>query len=312
MREIMKLNLILLLIITFGFAYNGSITGVSYFDYTRENDASAFNFNRQYFIYAIEMSNDIKFKVVFDVGRTNKGTVDFCEDDSCEEKSEDTRLFVFLKKAQLDYKTKWGNTQLGLIGTNTYGVQEKNWGYRFIEKSALDKNKFVSTVDLGVGLSKNLMSNLNLGIQYLNGEGYKEPEMNYIQKLNLNINYGEANLLKNNGKNVGFIYSTDLTKTSPLTILSLYGGFAFKGIRIGTELDYSDEKELTSVYLNYLINQKVNIFSRYDILDKDNDKDTFFIAGLVYNCGSGILVSPNIRKSNADDLVYKLNFQFTF
>ena len=127
----MKLNLILLFIITFGFAYNGSITGVTYFDYTRENYESAFNFNRQYFNYAIEMSNDVKFKVVFDVGRANKGTVDFCEDDSCEEKSEDTRLIVFLKKAQLDYKTKWGNTQLGLIGTNTYGVQEKKLGISF-------------------------------------------------------------------------------------------------------------------------------------------------------------------------------------
>ena len=26
---------------------------------------------------------------------------------------------------------------LGLIGMNTFGVQEKNWGYRFIEKSPL-------------------------------------------------------------------------------------------------------------------------------------------------------------------------------
>ena len=60
MRKIMKKNLILLSIITFGFAYNGSITGVTYFDYTCENDASAFNFNRQYFNYAIEMSNNEK------------------------------------------------------------------------------------------------------------------------------------------------------------------------------------------------------------------------------------------------------------
>ena len=68
----MKKNLILLSIITFGFAYNGSITGVTYFDYTCENDASTFNFNRQYFNYAIEMSNDIKLRIVFDAGRTNE------------------------------------------------------------------------------------------------------------------------------------------------------------------------------------------------------------------------------------------------
>ena len=185
----MKKKLILLFIITFGFSYNGSITGVTYFDYTWENDVSAFNFNRQYFNYAIEMSNDMKFKVVFDVGRTANGTVESCKLGVCEENLEDTRLLVFLKKAQLDYKCNWGKTSWGLIGTNTYDVQEKNWGYRFIEKSALDKNKFVSTADLGVGFSKNFMSNLNVGIQYLNGEGYKSPEINFIQKLTIPLNF---------------------------------------------------------------------------------------------------------------------------
>ncbi|MBT5955138.1 MAG: hypothetical protein HN820_01335 [Candidatus Marinimicrobia bacterium] len=302
----MKKVTILLSLFTFVFAYNGSITGVTYFDYTRENDASAFNFNRQYFSYSIDMSNDAKFKVVFDVGRTNKAT------DELENNIEDTRLVTFLKKAQLDHKCEWGMTNLGLIGTNTYGIQEKNWGYRFIEKSALDKNKFVSTADLGVGVSMNFLNNFNVGIQYLNGEGYKSPEINYIQKINLNVNYGETNLSKNSGANLGVVYSSELTEDSPLTLFSLYGGFAFRGIRFGTELDISDEKALTSVYLNYLVNRKVSIFSRYDVLEEDSDKDKFFISGLVYNCGSGILISPNIRKSNKDELVYKLNFQFTF
>ena len=302
----MKNIIILLSIFTIGFPYNGSITGITYFDYTRENDASAFNFNRQYFSYSIDMSNDAKLNIVFDVGRANKAT------DELGNNIEDTRLVTFLKKAQLDHKCEWGMTNLGLIGTNTYGIQEKNWGYRFIEKSALDKNKFVSTADLGVGVSMNLLNNLNVGMQYLNGEGYKSPEINYIQKINLNVNYGEANLSKNSGTNLGVVYSSELTEDSPLTLFSLYGGFAFRGIRFGTELDISDEKALTSVYLNYLVNRKVSIFSRYDVLEEDSDKDKFFISGLVYNCGSGILISPNIRKSNKDELVYKLNFQFTF
>jgi hypothetical protein len=156
------------------------------------------------------------------------------------------------------------------------------------------------------------MSNLNVGIQYLNGEGYKSPEINFIQKLNLNINYGEMNLLENNGANLGFIYSTDLTETLPSTLFSIYGGFAFKGTRVGIESDFSDDKELTSAYLNYIIDRKVSIFLRYDNLNEHKVKDTYLISGLVYDCGSGILVSPNIRKSNKDDLVYKLNFQFRF
>ena len=302
----MKNIIILFSIFTIGFPYNGSITGLTYFDYTRENSASAFNFERQYFNYDIQMSNDVKFKVLFDVGRTNQVT------DSLKNNIEDTRLVVFLKKAQIDYICEWFNTSFGLITTNTYGVQEKNWGFRFIEKSAMDKNKFVKTADLGVGFSKNIINDLNIGIQYLNGEGYKSPELNSIQKLNLNINYGEINLLENNGANLGFIYSTDLTETLPSTLFSIYGGFAFKGTRVGIESDFSDDKELTSAYLNYIIDRKVSIFLRYDNLNEHKVKDTYLISGLVYDCGSGILVSPNIRKSNKDDLVYKLNFQFRF
>jgi len=307
----MKKNLFLLSIITFGFAYNGSITGVTYFEYTRENGADSFNFNRQYFNYAIPMSNNMKFTAVFDVARTNKVTDEFGNN------REDTRLVMFLKKAQLDYKTKWGNTQLGLIGTNTYGVQEKNWGYRFIQKSAIDKNGFSPTTDLGIGFSKNLMSSLNVDVQYLNGEGYKSPELNFIQRFSMNINYGEMNLIKNNGINLGFVFSTDLTENSPITMNSLYGAIALKGFRVGIEFDAMNQEEqtsiLTSTYINYHVNSKIDIFSRIDLMD-DVDRGTYIISGLMYNCGSGLLVSPNIRNENNDigDFIYSLNFQFMF
>ena len=303
MRKIMKKNLILLSIITFGFAYNGSITGMTYFDYTRENGTSAFNFNRQYFNYAIEMSNDIKLKVVFDAGRTN------------ELDEEDVRLVIFLKKAQLDYKTKWGNIQLGLIGTNSYGVQEKNWGYRFIEKSAMDKNKFVSTADLGIGFSRKIFDNLNLGIQIVNGEGYKRPQSDNYEKLSINTTYGERNLPKNEGFNIGITFTSENTTS----MLSMFGGFSFNGLRVGAESDFLTENNiihnLTSLTSGYSINNKIDAFARYDVLENDGDVFKYYISGIVYNCGSGLLVSPNVRTTNdddTDDFVYSLNFQFTF
>ena len=303
MRKIMKKNLILLSIITFGFAYNGSITGVTYFDYTCENDASAFNFNRQYFNYAIEMSNDIKFKVVFDAGRTNELNV------------EDTRLIIFLKKAQLDYKTKWGNTQLGLIGTNSYGVQEKNWGYRFIEKSAIDKNGFSYATDLGIGFSREIKDKLNFNIQLINGEGYKRPQSDKYEKLSINTTYGERNLSNNEGFNIGITFTSENTTS----MLSMFGGFSFNGLRVGAESDFLTGnniiQNLTSLTSVYSINNKINAFARYDVLENDDDVFKYCISGIVYNCGSGLLVSPNVRTTNdddTDDFVYSINFQFTF
>ena len=65
----------------------------------------------------------------------------------------------------------------------------------------------------------------------------------------------------------------------------------------------------------YSINNKIDAFTRYDVLENDDDEFKYFISGIVYDCGSGLLVSPNVRTTNdddTDDFVYSLNFQFTF
>ena len=142
----------------------GKIDGVTYFDFSSSDDSTAFNFQRQYFGYGGDISDHVSFTVLFDVGRTDKIP------------GEDNRLVAFLKKAQINYKSSLGKFNFGLIGMNTYGVQEKNWGYRFIEKSAIDKNEFSSTADIGMGFSKSLIDNLNLSLQIVNGEGFKKPQ----------------------------------------------------------------------------------------------------------------------------------------
>ena len=146
----------------------GKISGVTYFDFSATDTKSAFNFQRQYFGYGGEVSDQVSYKILFDVGRTNVGAAIVEKDTSY--KSEDTRLVVFLKKAQVNYKSSFGKFNFGLIGMNTYGIQESNWGYRFIEKSAIDKYKFSATADIGVGFSRSLIDNLNLSILFVNGE----------------------------------------------------------------------------------------------------------------------------------------------
>ena len=154
----MKNLITLITCFTISVAADGKIGGVTYFDYTNSEEKSAFNFNRQYFSYTGDDAENINYKIIFDVGRINKIV------DTEGKATEDTRLVAFLKKAQIDYKTSYGKVSMGLIGTNTYGVQEKNWGYRFIEKSAIDKYGFSSTVDLGIGISKSLINKLNMSL----------------------------------------------------------------------------------------------------------------------------------------------------
>ena len=61
-----------------------------------------------------------------------------------------------------------------LIGMNMFNVQEKTWGNRFIEKTALDFAGWSSSADLGFGISKDLFNNISLSFLMTNGEGYKK------------------------------------------------------------------------------------------------------------------------------------------
>ena len=320
----MKYLITLITCLTISVAAEGRIGGVTYFDYSNSEEKSAFNFNRQYFSYTGDNAENINYKIVFDVGRTNVGAAVIEKDLSY--KSEDTRLVVFLKKAQIDYKISCNEVSMGLIGTNTYGVQEKNWGYRFIEKSAIDGYGFSSTADIGVGFSRLLIENLHTSLQVVNGEGFKQPQGDKYHKISFNTTYGERKINKNDGYNAGIVYSTEATESDTTNMISAFGGFAGMGLRLGAEYDMltkgSTESSIISVSANYSFMDNKDIFLRYDMYDGDTsvDKDgsSYIITGILLSCENGLSVAPNMRiKSYESDskksvTEYKVNFQFKF
>ena len=301
---------ILLVVSITGFMFaEGKIGGVTYFDFISSDDSTAFNFQRQYFGYGGDISDKVSYKILFDVGRTEL----------------DPRLNVYLKKAQINYKSSLGKFNFGLIGMNTYNIQEKNWGYPFIEQSAIDKNKFSATADIGVGFSRSLIDNLNLSLQFINGEGFKESQGDKYHKIAFNATYGESNLIKNDGYNAGLVYTTEKTDTDPITMTSIFGGFAGMGIRIGGEYDRQTisgiNKNIVSVSANYTVRDNIDIFTRYDIYDGDtsidNDGENYLVTGIVLDCDGCISVAPNMRMTTFENETetlteYKVNFQFKF
>ena len=316
----MKNLIILLICITISVAAEGKIGGVTYFDYTNSEEKSAFNFNRQYFSYTSDNAENINYNIIFDVGRINKIV------DIEGKATEDTRLVAFLKKAQIDYKTSYGKVSMGLMGTNTYGVQEKNWGYRFIEKSSIDLYEYSSTADIGIGFSRSLIENLHTSLQVVNGEGFKQPQGDKYHKISFNTTYGERKINKNDGYNAGIIYSTEATDSDPTNMISAFGGFAGMGLRFGAEYDMltkgDTESSIISVSANYSFMDNKDIFLRYDMYDGDSsiDKDgsSYMITGILLSCENGLSVAPNMRiksyESDSKESVteYKVNFQFKF
>ena len=330
MEKEMKYLIILITYISISIAADGKIGGVTYFNYTNAEEESPFNFQRQYFGYGGDISDQVSFKILFDVGRTNKND------------GEDSRLVAFLKKAQFDYSTSYGKISMGLIGMNTYNIQEKNWGYRFIEKSAIDKYRFSSTADLGIGFSRSITDQLNMSLQIVNGEGFKKPQSDKYHKIAFNSTYGERNLVKNSGFNAGVVYTTEQTDNKPNIMTSLFGGFAGMGLRLGgqynvvrdgqTKLVVIDsvgaigatvelESNIISVSANYAVRNNIDIFARYDMVD-DNDitnknGENYLVTGIVLTCNGGISVAPNVRITTSEDETdsvteYKINFQFKF
>lgn len=316
MEKEMKYLIILITYISISIAADGKIGGVTYFNYTNAEEESAFNFQRQYFGYGGDISDQVSFKILFDVGRTNKND------------GEDSRLVAFLKKAQFDYSTSYGKISMGLIGMNTYNIQEKNWGYRFIEKSAIDKYRFSSTADLGIGFSRSITDQLNMSLQIVNGEGFKKPQSDKYHKIAFNSTYGEHNLVKNSGFNAGVVYTTEPTDDKPNTMISLFGGFSGMGLRLGGQFNMLKkggiESQVISVSSNYSMTDKLDAFVRYDMfdpnideIDEGKDNSTYLIAGIQLSCGNGLLVAPNIRMESYEDdsdsaTEYKINFQFKF
>ena len=307
------------------------IGGTTFFDFTSKDENSAFNFVRQYISITGATGENLKYNVVMDVGRINIGDVrveidqDSTGNPIYGEQTEDTRLTAFLKKAQIDYSTNFGNLSFGLIGMNTYGVQEKNWGYRFISKSAVDKNKFSSTVDIGIGYSNTLFNDLHLSALLTNGEGYNSPQGDKYHKVSVNATYGERKLNKNDGFNAGVVYSTEGTDNKSINMMSLFGGFAGHGLRIGAEYDMlndnGEDENVISASANYSISNNLDAFVRYDMFDDnatDENGENFLVTGIIMNCGNGLSVAPNIQMTTFEDsseekeMDYKINFQFKF
>jgi len=281
----------------------GGISGYAIFDYSNTSGDDGFDLQRAYLNYSSDVSEDLFFKISFDVGR-----------------HADDRLTTYLKNAYVDFKCDNGDKfSIGLIGTNSFGIQEKNWGYRFIEKSVVDKYGMTKTADFGIGYSKSF-GKVKTSIQLLNGEGFKSDDKDGKQSLYLSVLYGESRLDKNDGMNFGFVMNNNPQADGTVNSLAgFFGGWASNGLRLGLEynqfeLDISDiTEEATSFYINY-DGEDLDLFVRHDIndlnVDDDVDADDLTIVGAVWNITKGLYVSPNI---SLDDInTYSLTCMFKY
>ncbi len=342
MKKILLLPLFI--IVVYG---QEQFSGVTYFDYTYDltedtaNDAG-FGLKRVYFTYKQDLSENMSYKFQTDVGQLEVGNFD---DDDQLDGTKKTQFVAYLKKAQLDWKTSYGKLTFGMQGMNVFNVIEKTWGFRFLEKTPMDLNKFSSSADIGIGYSGKYRD-LNYSFMYTNGCGYKKSENDKYKKTSAQFVYGEKDLSKKDGFNIGTSFSmepydyenTDLTiSVKNKTLMAFYGGYAANGLRIGAEFDaHTDDgtditQQIIAGYANYKISDKINILGRVDMFDpwtesiddpattdinEEKDGQTNIIVG--FNCipSKGLTITPNVRMSIPEEgdatTLLMLNFEFKF
>ena len=314
MISLKKWNIILL--IAFSSLVAQDIKAKVFFDYTDSSDSSKvdeFALKRVYLTFSKSISDELSVTIQTDVD-TNSSPKN-----------------IYLKNAKVDWKTIDGNIVIGLQGMNMFKVQEGNWGKRYLDKTIMDRFKYSSSADMGIGYYHS-KDKFHGSILITNGAGFKKSETDSHKKLSLQFIYGTVKLSKSDGFNVGAVmshepYNRDGEVTIPeepagehsKKVFGVFGGYAKDNLRVGAEwsqlddsglLDGNYNNNLTSVYCNYALNNKQSLIVKYDMVSGNKDANYALVA-MEFAPTKGLMVSPNVR-SNDGTTAIGVNFQFQF
>lgn len=301
---------------------NNIFSGLFFYDFTYQVDKSdksnEFEFRRLYFTHSRILNDAIRYKFQADVGRSEN----------------DDRLTMYLKNVKVDWMTEFGTVIIGMQGMNVFNVQEKTWGYRFVEKSAMDQRKFASSADLGIGFARSF-SKVHFSTLVTNGRGYKHSENDSFKKISTQLVYGSTNIFSKEGYNAGVVLTYepyDLVSDAggksreTKTVVGVFAGWRKGKIRIGGEYDlFRDgglniDQQIVSVYAAFGLQKNLNAFLRFDQWDPGRavgkDGESYIIAGVDYLVDKGFYIAPNFRlvqPQNGDAVkMFMVNFQIKF
>ena len=301
------------LFITILFA-GGQTSGKIFFDHTSdlsEEGINAFNLKRAYLTYENSVNENMTYKVTYDMGKNDGGSAHT----------------AFLKVAMLKWKTGFGNVTIGMQGMNMFKTMENTWGHRFIQTMPMDTYKFSASTDIGLGFTKSFGS-LSTSALITNGGGYKNTETDSQKTMSFHAVYGESQLNKNEGFNVGASFSLEPLDVESMVentiVMGLFSGYAGNGFRGGLEFEtktsWQYAEQIISIYGTYKISNKLSILGRLDQHDNDTDSESgveqYIIAGLLYKVDKGLTIAPTLRMKtpevgDAENSIV-VNFQFDF
>ena len=217
------------------------IDGVFYGDYyfnVKNHDAdqeelNAFSIRRVYFTFESTISKDIKTRFRLESAHGDFGSA--------------SKITPFVKHAYLEWSNLVPNHKLylGIAETNAFKNAEELWGYRSIEKTAMDLNKISSSADMGIALKGDLSLKVHHWLTLMNGTGYGSAEVDkykkvgyafWITPINSMILEGYADYEKQDPDNTVLKTARDYSGSKGYYTLKALAGYRGRRFDMGVEI----------------------------------------------------------------------------
>lgn len=219
------------------------------------------------------------------------------------------RRNAYIKNVGIAYNIKNTRFDIGIIDNFQHKTQERFWGKRYIYKSFLDEHSFFTSTDIGISLSHNLFKNYTLNLSITNSEyssnqiGYKK----YIYSFGMDYKYKQTIKAR--------IFSSYNPKINNTIITGIFVGYNYKEkFKFAGEFNlkniFKENSNLTiygiSTYSAYVLNQKFNIFIRYDVL-RSNILQDMNIPWNLSKDGSALIAGFEYKHS--ENVKFSINYQ---
>ncbi len=234
-------------------------------------------------------------------------------------------LNPFVKDAYLSSKIAGQELKAGIFGPPTFELVEKVWGYRPLEKTPLDLQKWASSRDFGVGVKGHIDSGKMLSYFLMFGNGSSnKAEDNKGKKLYASLGFAPSKAFVVEGY-------IDNEHSKDDKVYSIYQGFAaVKGDwgRVGVQVahrnykqtvegddDVKDNWDLLSAFAVFSVSEKLDIIARFDkVMDAnssghkisyipfaDNAPSNLIIGALAFTVAKNVQLIPNVKVVFYDD-----------
>jgi len=295
--------------------FSGYMLGDYYYVISHNNSAlenqNGFWFRRIYFTYDYEITDEWKSRFRLELNSPG----DF--------KTKDT-IKPYIKDAYLAWKKRDTNLSLilGMSSSPAYEYIENFWGYRAVERTALDLYKMEPSRDLGIALKGAIDKAQKVSFHLFVGNGQgTNSELNKEKKFS-------GSLLFQPQRNISIEFFTDYSKEEPNKAITTYQGFLGwkndKG-RIGAQFSHqilqqgvgkADLKvNVGSLFGVLKAAEKISVLGRVDRVSKalpwasgityspfnSTAPFTMVLAGIDYSPTKNVKILPHIMTAMYDE-----------